>query len=128
MTEQNAILVSDRGIRISAIEINDPDVADFFKRIPEDDRILTFINTVQVGVFCLARAQTSRDTDFVRRQIEFLLGEVTRTVEKIPGATQDALLAKIGTSNGQVLAPIQSLVSQVTAATATRLQEVKDLL
>src|SRR5262249_1974483 len=128
MTEQPQILLSDRSLLLNAIEINDAEVADFFQRIAEQDRIGTLINTIQDGVFCLARAQTNKDTDLSRRKVEFLRGEVKRTVEKIPGATQDALLAKTGTANGQVLAPIQNLVSQVTAATATRLQEVRDLL
>jgi hypothetical protein len=122
------ISVLERTVRINSLDIPYPEVADFLLRFPEEERLATFLSAIQVGVFSLERAQTSRDTEFVRRQVELLLAGVTSAVEKIPLATQDALIAKIGTANGQVLAPIQNLVSSVTAATATRLQEVKDLL
>jgi len=56
------------------------------------------------------------------------MGEVTLSIEKIPALTQAALMAKIGTDNGQVLAPIRNLVDQATATTAARVREVKDLL
>lgn len=122
------IIVGERTVVVETLEIQDPDVADFFTRINVKDRKTAFINAVQVGVFCLSRAEAGRDTDFIRRQIEALMGEVTRSVEKIPALTQEALLAKIGTANGQVLAPIQNLVDQASASTAARVQEIKDLL
>jgi hypothetical protein len=128
MPETTPLLVLDRTVYINTLKIDDPDVADFLRRVAEEDQIATFVNAVRVGVFCLERAQTNRDTDFVRRQIELLLSEVANAVDKIPGATQDALLAKIGTANGQVLAPIQSLIDQVASTTTARVREVKDLL
>lgn len=126
--QRENIMVANRTVLVSTLEIQDADVADFLSQIDEKERTTAFMNAVQVGVFCLRRAEANRDTDFVRRQIEGLMAEVTRSVEKIPGLTQEALLAKIGTANGQVLAPIQNLVDYVSTTTAARVREVKDML
>jgi hypothetical protein len=47
---------------------------------------------------------------------------------RIPRATERELLARIGTGDGQVLAPLQGMVSQVERATLQRIQEVRELL
>jgi len=126
--QRDAIIVENCSITVEGLEIHDADVADFLERIKPTDRKRAFTNALQIGVFCLSRADSTRDIDFVRRQIETLMGEVTRSNQKLPALTQEALLAKIGTENGQVLAPVQNLIDQAAASTAARVREVKDLL
>jgi len=64
----------------------------------------------------------------VRRQVDLLLSGVQNAVEKIPEETQQSLADKIGTGEGQILAPVQSLVTEVSSAMSDKIKEVRDLL
>jgi hypothetical protein len=101
------VLVLDRSVRIAELEIPRKDIADFLRTVDEDEVEPTLIQAIEVGVFCLERARMSQDTEFVRRQVDQLLNRVEATVGKIPEETQKALVAKIGTSNGQGARPAQ---------------------
>lgn len=59
--------LSDTGIRIGDLEVPKKDVADFLRRVPEPEREATLVQAIEVGVFCLERARTSQDLDFVKR-------------------------------------------------------------
>jgi hypothetical protein len=120
--------INDRKLSIREIEIHEPDVVDYISRLHEDERESALVQALNVGVFCLQRAQITQDTDFVRRQIERLLADVTQAVEKIPVMAGQAIVAKIGIENGQVLAPIHNLVAEVSRTTSGRLNDVRDLL
>ena len=126
--ENPRISITDGTVRINDLEIVRRDIADFLGKIPEDERESAFIRAVEVGVFCLERAQTSQETEFVRRQVEGLISKVERATEKIPETIQADLLAKIGADDGQVLAPIKTAVSEVSNTLNGRIKEVKDLL
>lgn len=127
MTGQR-ILVLEAGIRVVDLDVPRKDVADFLRHLQEKERELTFIRALEVGVFCLERAHTSQDTEFVRRQVDSLLVRVEKAVEAIPDETQKALVAKIGINEGQVLAPIHLLVDEASRTTTEKLREVRDLL
>ena len=127
-SDPKSIEIRDTGIQIKHLDIPSKDVAEFLRRIPESERVLTLTHAIEVGVFCLERASAGQDLDFVRRQIQDLLNSVQGAVEKIPEDTQKSLSAKIGTGDGQVLAPIHALVGQVAKAATDKIQEVKDLL
>ncbi len=60
--------------------------------------------------------------------MELLITTVQSAVAKIPEETQKALAAKIGADEGQVLAPIQHLVTDVASATREKIKEIRDLL
>jgi hypothetical protein len=123
-----SIELSDCGVRIHDLEIPSREVADYLQGVPEEERGRVLIRAVEVGVFCLERARTGQDLEFVRRQVEWVLGEVGKAVNTIPGAVQEELIGKIGTAEGQVLAPVAGLVEQVKAAAEGRLKEVRELL
>lgn len=120
--------IRDGALYIRELEIRDREVVDFIGLLPDEGRVSGLTQALQVGVFCLERAQANHDTEFVRRQVESLLTDVTRAVEKIPDVAEQALIKRIGTENGQVLAPIYHLVTEVSRTTTTRLSEVRDLL
>lgn len=122
------IEVSDTGIRITDLDVPSKDVADFLRRVDEPEREAALVQAIEVGMFCLERARTNQDLDFVKRQIESLISTVRTAVEKIPEETQKSLSAKIGTADGQVLAPVQSLVTEVAKGASDKIKEVKDLL
>jgi hypothetical protein len=122
------IELSGSGIRIERLEVPSKDVADFLGRIPEPEREITLLHAIEVGVFCLERSRTGQDLEFVRRQVESLITAVRVAVEKIPEETQKSLSEKIGTGDGQVLAPVQSLVTEVSKSASDKIKEVWDLL
>jgi predicted nucleic acid-binding Zn-ribbon protein len=126
--QKSSIEILDAGIRIHDLLIPKKDVADFFRPLEEEERELTLIQALEVGVFCLERVRLSQDTEFVRRQVESLISQVEKAVKSIPEATKEKLLTEIGTGEGQVLAPIHELVQRTSQTTAERIKEVKDLL
>ncbi len=95
------IELSDTGIRIEDLDVPSKDVGDFLRRVAEPDREATLVHAIEVGVFCLERARTGQDLEFVKRQVDSLMSAVQSEVEKIPEATQKSLLEKIGTGDGQ---------------------------
>jgi hypothetical protein len=126
--EKPRISITDGSVRITDLEIVRRDIADFLGKVFEAERESAFIRAVEVGVFCLERAQTGQDTDFVRRQVEGLISKVETATEKIPERIQTDLLATVGADDGQVLAPIKTVVSEVSITLNDRIREVKDLL
>jgi hypothetical protein len=122
------ILVLDRSVRITELQIPHKDVADFLRTVDDAEIEPTLIQVVEVGVFCLERARMSQETDFVRRQLDQLLNRVEATVSKIPDDTQKALVAQIGTSNGQVLAPIKEMIETASKVSTDKVKEVRTLL
>lgn len=122
------IEVLETGIRILELEVPNRDVAEYFRVVPEEQREQAVVHAVEVGVFCLERARAGQDLDFVRRQIDGLLSGVQSAVEKIPEETQKHLAAKIGTGEGQVLAPVQTLVSDVSKAASDKIDGIRKLL
>jgi hypothetical protein len=122
------VLIMDRGVRITELEIQRKDVADFLRTLPENEVESTLIQAIEVGVFCLERARMSHDTEFVRRQLDLLLSHVEAAVSKIPNDTQKALVAQIGTDNGQVLAPIREMIESASKVSTDKVKEVRTLL
>jgi hypothetical protein len=122
------VLLLDRSVRITELEIPRRDVADFLRTVDENEVETTLIQAIEVGVFCLERARMSQDTEFVRRQLDQLLNRVEATVNKIPDDTQKALMAKIGTNNGQVLAPIKEMIDTASKVSTDKVKEVRTLL
>ena len=66
----------------------------------------------------------SQDTEFIRRQVESVLNSLDAAAKQIPAEIQKALLEKIGTKNGQVLAPVEQTVSAASKAMQDKMKEV----
>jgi hypothetical protein len=120
--------LTDNSIIVTNLVISNPDALAFVRQVPEDDRESTVSKALEVGLFCLERGRTTQDVDFVKRQVQELLQKVETAMLGVPGATEKALVDKIGTDNGQVLAPIKALVDNSTASMKSKLDEVKGML
>jgi len=123
-----SVEVLDIGVHVRDLLIPRKDIADYLRGIPNAEQELAFIQALEIGIFCLERARQSQDTEFVKRQIESLLSQTEKAVQSIPDSVEKELLSKIGTGEGQVLAPMQALVSEVSRASNERLREVRELL
>jgi hypothetical protein len=93
-------------VTLHKFQIRNPDIASYLAEQQTAHQSQAFIRAVEVGIFCLERASTAKDTDFVKRQVERLLSEMESRVGTIPAKVRDELLSKIGTSDGQVLKPL----------------------
>lgn len=127
-TSPSSINLLDDRILIHDLEITQKDAVDYLRQLPEEERDRACIRAVEIGLRCLETTQNSRDTEFVRRQIQSLLAEVEKAVAVIPDTLQKELIGKLGTADGQVLAPIQSMIERVSGVTKERVDEVKTLL
>jgi hypothetical protein len=115
-------------VTLHSFQLQNPEVAAYLTEIAEDERAFAVARAIEVGVFCLERASTARNTDFFKREIDRLLGDLKSNVGTIPTAIQEKLMAKVGTENGQVLRPIVDAANRVTVAVNQRIADVKDLL
>ena len=61
---------------ITQLLIHRKDLVEYFKKIPDAQLIDAFISAMEVGTFCLERANAAQDLDFVRRQVDSLIGIV----------------------------------------------------
>ena len=120
-------LLSD-SVLIEKLVVHRREVVDFLAAVPEDERAELARQAFEVGVFCLERARGAQDLEFVRRHVEQLLGKVEKAVATIPGLTQEKLLLAVGSGDGQVLAPISSLIQQVEKSTQQQLRDVRELV
>lgn len=121
-------MVGEAGIRIKDLEVPRRAVADYLRERAADEREGALIEALEVGVFCLERASGARDLDFVRREVDKLLLQVTEAVSTIPEVIQARLLEKLGTNDGEVLAPVQRTIDGVSKSLGERVREVRDLL
>lgn len=125
---ETAIEVTESGVSIIGLEVRNRDVAQYLGSTPVDEREPTLVRAIEIGIFSLERARTGQDLEFVRRQVEGLMTSVRDVVQRIPGETEEALRSRVGTGDGQVLAPLLSLVNQVSQAASQKVREVQELL
>ncbi len=128
LSNTNKIQITDERIFIHNLEIEGKDAVDYLQRIPEDERDRICIAALKAGLHCLETTQNSQDIEFVKRQIAALLTDVEKAIALIPDTVQQELLSKLGTADGQVLAPVKTLIHQVSGVTKERVKEVKTLL
>lgn len=115
-------------IIIRNLEIRLFDAVDYLQQLPEYEHEDFCRNALEVGFFCLQRTQTRSDTEFVKRQFDSLLSELYAAVGTIPNTIEAKLADKIGTNEGQLLAPIQGQINLITAVLNARLEAVTNFL
>jgi hypothetical protein len=120
--------VLETGIQIHELHVENRDVAKYLDALPDDQREQAVVDAIKVGVFCLERARAGQDLDFVRREIESLFFRVKEALQSLPEETQNQVTAKIGTGQGQVLAPLQKLVDDVSKAASEKIDGIRELL
>src|SRR5262249_50469250 len=104
------------------------DVAKYLDALPHSQREQAVVDAIKLGVFCLERARAGQDLDFVRREIESLVSRVKEALQSLPDETQNQVTAKIGIGEGQVLAPVQKLVNDVSKAASEKVEDIRKLL
>lgn len=119
-----AIVLRPEAVLIERLEVRDPEVADYLAAFHEPERPQRLGHAIRVGVFCLQHAVAAQNTQFVRRQVEQLLGEVEKKTREIVPEIRDALTRELGTGPGQALAPVAEVARAAETAISKRLDEV----
>jgi hypothetical protein len=102
--------------------------AEYLGRQPRAHWVQHFTRALEIGAFCLERATSSQDMEFVRRQADRLMNEVAAAVRTIPPAVNAELVALMGTQDGQVLAPIVQLVNSTSSMAERSVSDARRLL
>lgn len=121
------IEVLDDSIIIQNLEIRLLDAVYFLQQIPENEQKAACVNAFEIGFFCLQRVHHFDDVEFVKREFDYLLAELQKAVAVIPQALEKNLASKIGSENGQLLAPMQSQINLTRAVITEQLESVKNL-
>lgn len=121
------IEVLDDSIIIQNLQIRLLDAVYFLQQIPDDEQKAACISAFEIGFFCLQRVHHFDDVEFVKREFDYLLAELQKAVALIPQALERNLASKIGTDNGQLLAPMQTQINLTRAVIAEQLESVKNL-
>lgn len=126
-TDAAIVEISETGLVIRSLSLARRDVIDYLKPLPANEWAIAITHAIEVGVFCLERARAAQDTEFIRRQIDTLLHRVEQATSTIPGSIQEQLAGRIGTGDGQVLAPLRVIVDEAKRSIIERVQEVRAL-
>ncbi|HLF15830.1 MAG TPA: hypothetical protein VI796_00110 [Candidatus Thermoplasmatota archaeon] len=119
-------LVTLEGGRLLVREfaVDDPRVVRFLQEVPPEERLPTLVRALTIGVLCLERASTQTDVDFLRREMQGMVGEM----QKVVGEFGTSLVKQVGTGDGQALAPVRLQVDAAQKVLQERLMEVRRLL
>jgi hypothetical protein len=125
------VIVEDSLIRIEGISVQNPDVVQYFRSRREEDRALAAIRAIELGVFCLQRAEVGQSLEFVKLEVERLIQAASRAVDKLPEeirnklAGQDSPTAQISSTMQSVQNSVQSKLDEVRTLFNTHLDPTK---
>jgi hypothetical protein len=125
------VIVEDSLIRIEGISVQNPDVVEYFRSRREEDRALAAIRAIELGVFCLQRAEVGQSLEFVKLEVERLIQAASRAVDKLPEeirsklSGQDSPTAQISNTVQSAQDSVQSKLDEVRALFSTHLDPTK---
>lgn len=122
------IELRDDCIVINNLQIRLFEASDYLHQLPDYEREAACIKAFEMGFFCLQRTENLNDTQFVKQQFNALLNEIYQAVNEIPNTISAQLANKIGTGEGQLLAPLQGQINLTTAIMDAQIKAVSDFL
>lgn len=112
-------------VSVDGLKFTNDDVADALEKMDPRERRDELVKMIEVGQHCLERASNGKDTDFVKRQLEKLVGTVIKKVGPIPETVQAELMKKIGVKDGQVLQPLMDSTEKASKTIKDQLVDMK---
>ena len=122
------IELRDDCIFINNLQIHLFEASDYLHQLPDYEREAACIKAFEMGFFCLQRTENFNDTQFVKQQFNAFLNELYQALNQIPNTISAQLANKIGTGEGQLLAPLQGQINLTTAVMDTQIKAVSDFL
>jgi hypothetical protein len=130
MTEQKRSpieLLRDH-IVIRDLAVHYKDGVEYLHQFPPSEYENICRDALELGFVCLQTAQARHSNELVRRQMDTLLMTFETSVTRIAEAYEDELIAKIGTDNGQLLAPLKAQITQTATVLSAQVEGVRTLL
>jgi hypothetical protein len=90
------VVVEDASVRIEQLVVTNPDVVQWFKQIEESQREPMAVRALELGVFCLQRAQLGSSVDYVRGEIDKLIAAVEKAISTVPEELKEKLSGDSG--------------------------------
>lgn len=103
----SSLNVTSSSVHVHDLEIGNHDVIEYLLQIPQDEGESSFVQLVEVGVYCLQRARSAQETEFLKCQVESVIHLMETAVGKIPANVEAQLVQQIGPEDGKILAPIR---------------------
>lgn len=125
---KTSVTIEDSKVTVTGLVIANPEVTEYLRRYPDESRIDAFTRALEVGVAVLERHESSRNMDFLRQQADAIIAGVAGAVQGIPVKLETELVKKLGTEDGQALAPVATLVAQADRILREKVREVHTLL
>ncbi len=116
------VILEDAVVRFEGLAVANPDVIQYFKQKPEEQRSESAVRAIELGVYCLQRAELGQSLEFVRLEVERLIQASKSAVDGLPEALRTKLTAPDGPT-----AQVSSTVQSVQTAIAGKLTEVQQL-
>jgi hypothetical protein len=116
------VILEDTRVRLEGVTVANPDVIQYFKEKPEDRRLDGAVRAIELGVFCLQRAELGQSLEFVRLEVERLIQASKTAVEGLPEVLRTKLTAPDGPT-----AQVSSAVQSVQTSIGGKLTEVQQL-
>ncbi len=111
-------------LRVTDLEIVDDRVEAFFSSIPEAEWDDAAARALTVGVLCLERANTQADVDYLKKEVQSMVGHMRDAVKGFG----DGIIEKVGTDKGQVLEPVKQSIETTQKQLDEKLKEVQTFL
>ena len=92
----NQIAIEGSVVRLEGITIQTLDVAQYLSQKPQGERVPALIRAVEVGVYCLQRAEVGQSLDFVKLEIERLIQASNTAVASLPDLIRERLAGPDG--------------------------------
>ena len=118
----NQIAIEGSVVRLEGITIQTMDVAQYLSQKPQGERVPALIRAVEVGVYCLQRAEVGQSLDFVKLEIERLIQASRTAVDQLPESIREKLAATDGPT-----AQVSAAAAAAQTAIQDKLVEVRQL-
>lgn len=116
------VTVGESLLRVDGISIHDPEVVQYFRNKPEEKRARVFVRAVELGVFCLQRAEVGQSLEFVKLEVERLVQASASAVDKLPEAIRIRL-----SGQDSPTAHVSTAVQSAQESMRGKLEEVRQL-
>ncbi|MCF4969358.1 hypothetical protein [Nostoc sp. CMAA1605] len=124
----SSIEITENHVLISRMALPLQNAISYLKQFPQSEYEDICLDAFELGFLCLQTTQARNGNELVKQQMESLLVEFHQAVKVIAESFQQELVSQIGTDNGQLLAPLQSQISQTSAILTEKLNSVSTLL
>jgi len=123
-----SVTVTANNVEIRRLSVTSREVMALLFQTPPDLWEAVATSAIDIGARCLLLAGDARDVEGLRRQLETAVRDVEDAFRGVTEAVQEELTARLSSEDGQVLAPVCTMIREASAVSTARVAEVRALL